>query len=722
MTDRPPHRRRTRPPTSTRRARALAGCVLAVLVVLCGTWASSPAGATGRSPAQADDLALEVASVSPWVDADGVFEVAFAPSTAVPLDSTLSYTVHQRLRPSGDGTLRQRTDDVLDGDDPGGILQATVTTRSVELGNPVEGMVLRVPVSSTGGGDGAAFLPTAGIHPVVLRLDAADGTALWSTTVFLNRLPTDPVTDPDGRPARLALSLVVPIEGPPSLAPDGRTELDAETRADVAAATGLLSQVPEAPLVLGLRPNTLTGVTRSPTGTDSAFVQALRSPTVRATIARRTDVAVDTGGLVAADAPDALIQQLDLGGRIVQTATGRVPTVDTWLLDETVSPESLTVVAGVGTRRVVVPAERLRLPDGVPEEIARSRALALQGSPDLTAIADDPTLTLRLVDPQVEPGLRANRATTALMASWFTAADEGAAAFPGPSAVVVLPAGTDPEVVRAMLPVLAGDGPVTGDPGALPPAPSQVAGESLTAALAPRLPTDQQGPVAAMRSTRTLIDSFTGISRGAEPLRETWELLNSETLSTQMDPGRRTETHATIRAQVDERVRAIGLPPERRVVLTTREAAVPLRFRNDLPYPVEVRVRIRSPRLEIDGGQIQTLVLDPGENRIDLDVTVQAPGAAILRIDVTSPDGRIEVGQSALPVTSSRISGVGAVLSVLSLLVLAGWWISTWRRSRRERTGADADLRDGGDGATGPEGEPVAVTGGGRPRRPSRQR
>jgi hypothetical protein len=203
---------------------------------------------------------------------------------------------------------------------------------------------------------------------------------------------------------------------------------------------------------------------------------------------------------------------------------------------------------------------------------------------------------------------------------------------------------------------------------------------------------------------------------GAEPLRETWQLLNSESLSVQMDPGRRSETHASIRRQIDERVDAIGLPPERRVVLTTRDATVPLRFRNDLPYPVEVQVRIRSPRLEIQGGQTQTLVLDPGENRIDLDVTVQAPGAAIMRIDVTSPDGRLAIGQSSLPVTSSRISGVGAVLSVISLLVLAGWWLSTVRRSRREQRGLDGTAPDpDGDVGAGPEAEPVGVRGGDAP-------
>jgi hypothetical protein len=690
----------------------LAGVLVAG--VLVGVIGGPLAAAAPGRPAQSPDRPLTIGAVSPWVESDGTFEVAFRPSTAVPLDSTLSYTIHQRLRPEGDESLRQRTDDVLDGGDLGGILQATVEVPTISYGNPVEGLVLRIPLSGTGGG-GRTFVPTPGVHPVELELNAADGSSLWVETVFLNRMPAETVTDPSGGPGRLSVSLVVPIEGPPSLGPDGTPELDAETRAVVASATGLLTQVPDAPLVLGLRPNTLSGVMRSSTGPDGAFVQALRSPSVRATVARRTDVAVDTGGLVAADASDAVIQQLDLGDRVVRSATGRVPATDTWLLDETVSPESLPLVAGVGTRRVVVPTERLRLPSGADAEVARTRALALQGATDLTVLADDPRLTLRLVDPQVDAGLRANQVATALMSSWFTAADEGPGSFPGPSVAIVVPAATDPEVVRALLPAVTGTGPLTADPAAVPLRPARIDGEVVTAALAPRLPSDQRRPAEEARASRALIASFAGMAGDREPDLLLWELLNAETLSTQMDPGSRQEIHRTVEAQIRSRVASIVLPPERRVVLTSRDAAIPLRFRNDLTYPVLVRVTYRSPRLEVEGGGVQTVVLQPGENRIDLNVSVQAPGSAILRVGVTSPDSQIAVGQSSLPVTSSRISGVGAVLSVISILVLAGWWILTVRRSRRERT-AGATPASVGARPAGPDrrgGDVAATVGGG---------
>lgn len=688
----------------TARALALALAILAVVTSPASALVDWQAGGLPPPP-------LQVASVSPWVAPDGTFEVSFLPTTAAPLDATLSYTIHQRLRPGRSSTLRERLNAVLDGADPGGVLQSTVRAPMITYGNPTEGLQLRIPISGTTNGGGRVLVPTAGIHPVVLELRSADGRSLWSETVFLNRLPEQPVMDPSGAPGRLSVTLVVPVEGPPSLTSDGTPQLDTPTRAEVAAATGLLSQVPEAPLVLALRPNTLTGVVRSDTGPDAAFVQALRSPTVRARVARRTDVAVDVAGLVAASAADAVIQQLDLGERVVRAATGRTPATDTWLLDDTIDTDALPLLEGVGTRRVVLPATRLRVPDATPPETARTRALALQGAPGMTAMADDPELTLRVADTRIEPGLRANQVVSVLMATWFTAAAEGPDSFPGPAAVIVIPAATDPDVVRALLPALTGAGPLTADPAAVPTRPARVDGDVVTAALGPRPPTDQRRAVRLHRSTRAVIESFASMADGAEPQLSAWEQLNSEVLSTQTDGARKELLAAGVAAEVRARVGAIRLPPERRVVLTSRDATIPLRFRNDLPYPVRVQVVYRSPRLEIDGGSEQTVLLQPGENRVDLTVAVRAPGSALLRIDVRSPDGRLEVGAAALPVTSSRISGVGAMLSVAFLLVLSGWWILTVRRSRKLRRQPSHDQPRPPDTPIGTAADPHGLSG-----------
>ena len=649
--------------------------------------------------------------MSPWVEPEGDFQVRFAPTAAVPLDAVFSYTVHQRLRSQGTASLRDAVDDVLDDGPLPGVLQAPVSSPVVALGNPTQGLVLDVPVRTSRNGSERVLLPTAGIHPVELRLTSAGGDDLWSSVVYLNRLPEDSVTGSDGAPGRLSVTLLTPVDGDPALGADGEPNDDVGARDALAGVTRLLTQVPEAPLTLALRPNVLTGVSRSDDPTDRAFLAAVRSPIPVATTTRWAYVDVDTGGLVAADAGGELFRQVALGDQVVAETTGRQPSTDNWYLDDTVSPESLELIKNLGATRVVVNPDRLRLSPNVPQESTRTMAVGLQGAPDMTATATDPDLTARLDDAATTPAQRANQIVTALMSTWFTAAEGPATAFPGPSSVIVVPADTDPAVVAALTPALGSGGPLSSDPAAVPDRPAVRAGRDIIAALTPRTPSDQQGPVDQVRDSRRLIDGYRSMAPAAQAEAAEWDLLNSESLDREMPGSERSAIHARISADISRRAAAIQPPRARRVVLTSRDSTIPLRFRNDLPVDVRLTMRTRSLRLEIDGGETREIVLKPGENRIDLPVVARASGGSLLRIDLSSPDGAIVLPATNVPVTSSTISGVGAALSVISLLFLAGWWIRTTRRRRRESAAPDEpDDGDHADGASVGHADPLPAT------------
>ena len=62
---------------------------------------------------RADPELLRISAVSPWVAPDGVFQVRFAVDPSVPLNSTITWTVHQRLVAGRVTTLRQRVDRAL---------------------------------------------------------------------------------------------------------------------------------------------------------------------------------------------------------------------------------------------------------------------------------------------------------------------------------------------------------------------------------------------------------------------------------------------------------------------------------------------------------------------------------------------------------------------------------------------------------------------------------
>ena len=703
-------------------AAALALVAVAVAVSLTGpgpgTAAASPSdrGATLQSVPAAPDL-LSIDFVSPWVAPDGTFEVRFAPATGVPADSELRVTIHQPLgRGSG---LRAAVARVADGGSPGGVVQGPIDLPAPLFGDPAAGWRLPLPIRSGPGDPQRVLVPRDGIHPVTLELVAAGGTRLWSSTVFLNRLPAEPSTGVDGRRATMAVSLVVPLDSPPTLTPTGAPALQADTLVSVAELTKLLDAVPEAPLTLGMRPNTLTGAVGSDSG-GSGLLDALRSPRLRAAAVRRPDVNVDVGGLIDANALDVLDDELTIGSSVLSDLTTTTPVTSTWLLDDTITPESLPVLEALGTSRVILPVERLELPDGTAPAIARTRTMRLsaagndpangdEGS-NLTAIADDPGLTLRLIDPKLDPGTAANRVLTELTASWFAAIDEGAEAFPGPQAAIVVPPQIDPAVVRALVPGLIGEGPLQADPRATPPPAGNVDGSRVTATLQPRTPDDPRAAVDGFRSSRATIIGVRSITGLGEPSVQSWDLLNAQSMARDLDPAAREATHGFIADDSARLLANIELPSDRKIVLTSEDATIPLRFRNNLSYPVEVLLRLRSSRLDFPDGDERTIRLDPGENLVELRVTSRAPGDSIVRIDVASPDATVGVGSVQIPVTSSTISGVGAALSIISLLVLGWWWLATVRRRNRRsarRGGAHPTSRTG-DHPDGVPAEPAA--------------
>jgi hypothetical protein len=659
------------------------GIVTALLLVIVTV---APAGAT-PAPGRQDDGASaattpwEIAAITPWVAADGSFQVRFRPTTAVPPGATLSWTVHQRL-PSGP-EVRRRITDALAGRALGGILRAPVTRPVAELGEPAEGITLDVPVRSGRDGSDRTFIPSPGIHPVELELVDSDGSVLWERVVFLNRLPDDPVLDGEDRPARMSVTLVARVEGGPALDLDGQADLDVETRSTLAATERLLAAVPTAPVHLALRPNLITALLRSADPADRRLLTTLADTGGAATPARLPYVQVDTGGLVAADATDVLRRQVGLGDLQFTEVTGRSPDAATWWLDEHLTIEAAQRLRDLGVRRLIVASGSLRVPQNSPPGAAARTAAGVAGVDGVTATAIDDELSLRLGASQSDPVVVAHGLSTDLLSTWFAATEAPERDFPGPAAAVLVPAQTDPAALAALASALGADGPLSSDAAAVPDRPGSVRGRTLTASLAPVATENQVTAVASLRGTQRRLEAVRSMTGDVDPALTTWGLLNEQTLSVAMSPAERATTHRTISGRVSGMLASIEAPPARRVVVTSRDATIPLRFRNGLPYEVRVVMRARSPRLEIQGGEERELVLVPGENRIDLPVVVRAPGQAVLRIDLRTPDDLAAVDSVAVPVAASTISGVGAALSVLSLLFLAGWWLRTNRRRRR---------------------------------------
>ena len=683
----------------TRRAPLL----LVMVATLCALLPLRDVAAQGPAGPAGPQLGFEVTSVSPWVAADGEFEVAFAPTATVPADAELTWTIHQSLVPERTADLRQQVRDIIDGESAGRILQSSVTVPVSELGDPSIGSTLRIPIRAERSSSDRVLLPNPGIHPVDLVLTSVDGTVLWTEVVFLNRLP-DPARgriDPSVEPLRV--TLLLPVESPPAIAPDGSATFSATDRDTLERAGSLLEQAPDAPLLVGARANTLDALDVVEDSWASRVLGALDagrrpssgpgSPGTPGTADRtanellnRPYVGVDSGGLVAAGGSDELGRQLLLGSGTVTDITGRMPVRTTYALDDTVSPESLPVFAGAGAESLLVPRSRLDLgsADDLTEQDAVTTPMTVRGGAGMQVIAYDEDLAAVLTSAEVEPGMRAHHTASMLMSSWFDARGDGIAR--RRAAAIVLPSTTDPEVLDALTPMLtAAGGPLIADPAGNALSAPTPDDPGIEVSLAPRPIPDQEPALTAVAESRRQLEAYRSMGGGADPSLTIWEDLNDESLAASLDATERETLHATIRAGIAGNMAAIETPRPRSVVVTSQSSVIPLRFRNGLPFEVTLTLRARSPRLDIEGGETREIVLQPGENRIDLPVEVQAPGESLLRIEVSVPDGGLTLPATSIPVRSTAVSGVGAALSILSILFLAGWWLHTNRRARRQR-------------------------------------
>lgn len=662
----------------------------------------------------AEDGPVKVTSITPWVDSEGEFQLRFRVDPSIPADAKLSYTIHQPLRATGNRTLHEVLDDVIRGGSPGKVLQAPVTLPLGDFGGDDGGYVLSIPVRSRSSADRTrVFLPLAGIHPVSVVLTSADGPEIWSTVLFLNHLPRDP--DPGATPpGPVDVALVVPVAVPPPLI-SGTPRFSEPAVAQLTALGELLNSTPSAPLDVVLRGDVIAALgqmdskwardtvaalttrfaaaagdpagstTEPPDTTVPAAASAQRGPVLLAAPL----TAVDTESVVRAGGTDVLRQQLDLGASQASRLSARPLLNSLWAPDGHLGPVSAATIESFGFTEVILSAAQVGPDDKDRRPVALGRVVParVSGTERLRALFYDESLSTHLVDATLAPELRAHDVLTSLLADWY---DNRSLRDPvaHPGTALLVPPTTPPAAVEALAAALGGNGPLraaaTGADG------SGTALPARTVALRP--PNVAEGTAAlldALRATGNQISSFAAAAP-AEPLLDAWRLRNMETLDAGLGATAALRTQRDIRTQINQRVTQIVPPSPRRVVLASRDTTIPLRFKNKLPYEVELTLHARSPRITTPGGNEITLTLQPGENRVDLPVVVRAPGESLLRLRLTTPDGGIDVAAFDIPVQSTAISGVGAALSVISVLFLLAWWIGTYRRQRRDRARQDS--------------------------------
>jgi len=669
-------------------ARRLGPVLAATAFVLAGATGAHAQEVTTSVPSSAPlPVGLSLVSQSTWVGLRETFMMKLRvddPALTASPNAAILIQVHQST------TSRSGFDDVIAGTSLGGTLSVPDQIRVSTLPRDGAGNLAVVFGLSGSGVRPTIGVTQPGVYPVEVQL-VNTGTATQSFVTWLVVVDTH-----SGQPIdkRLSVSLILSAVSDPIVLPDGSddpkvaAEMKPGGRLDKVAV--VLGHTAGFHLSLVLGPETATawrrlGLKSPRTAADFDRVRAaaLRSSTE---LLPSTYVPIDASAVIAAGLGHFLTQQYSAGSAALRAALGASPPAPAQ--SDFIDPVPTSDAVVNELRQMLIDRVAVRDPAliPVPHPFSPAEAFVLDTTGgDSRGVATAPFVESLLLgnDPSA---LRAERVIAALA--------EVAYETPSiPRGIVIAPPARWVPDVATMLTVI----------GALRTLPlvqsatlddlfstivtEQNLGADVQRRLVPATPPATPVDPVEYQNTADELSAYRNVvgTRDAVVVEGETALLTA--LSTTISPERAHDSLARIDAAIHAYTSSVTAD-EKRITLTSRKAAVPLTFENDLKpaRDVKVLVHLDSAKLLFPGGADQIVTLKPGSNTIRFDVEARASGTFPMTISVTSPDGRLAFGSPVTVSVRSAVFGGWAVgVTIAALVFLAGWWANHFRRTRRNR-------------------------------------
>jgi len=497
-------------------------------------------------------------------------------------------------------------------------------------------------------------LTKAGVYPVRVRLRGPDKRVIQSVVTYLVRGPEpDQEVDPSTLALVVASGSDAADQGPVS----------ADKRSALGELTASLSAHRDVPASLALNPN-LVGrlASQDPSGPAMAGLRTALEPAGRELLGAPY-VDLDVASLVHADLRDELKRQAERGSQVLGESLGD-PTASTWLMDGRLDAESVNALGVLGVERLALPASAYR-------NKAPAGAFGLVGTPKTsrgTSIDPDAVMT-----SATDPILAAHQQFGHLAALGTVE--------PGATRIVLAEAGiSDPQQVAEFVAAVA-------EPGAFFKLETMTelfdqGDDARQAELAAPQISDLGSYPGRLKEANARLDNYSSMVPGRTDLIEGPTEALAIAARADLSNRDRTARVARVQRDLDERLGAISIPATDRVTLGARDAQFPLPIRNDLGYPVRVRIHLSAPdRLSFPAEDIEA-VLEQEQTVVPIHVRTVATGDTPLTITVMSPDRGTTLSEGRYRVRSTAVSGVGILLTVGAVLFLVIWWGRHWSQSR----------------------------------------
>jgi hypothetical protein len=442
-----------------------------------------------------------------------------------------------------------------------------------------------------------------------------------------------------------------------------------------------IAHLAKVPLSLTADYRTLAIIQRATAAQDVAYRTALNnalaSPLHRSLVS--PPPTIDFAGLAANGFGAQVAQQISLSSQLLRQVTGRYTDTPV-VLNGTPSTASLKALASAHVRELVLsdkalsPQPSTTLQWGTPFHPS--------GLSDVTALADDAPLDALANNEKISSGLRSVLTLNTLAFLHFEAPN-------APSTKTVVMELNPAKATSSYLIDLLGG--LTSNPF--------VHVESLTPSFNSMLIGANGAP--ATRSAVTSSDqtwsalNVTTLNVALGQISSFNHAISSNTISSELDVAA-AEAETTGNASTRERsisyaqslfnnqLTNFSVDPSA-ITLAGPGTSLPITLLSKANYSITAVVHLITDRLDFPKGNTSIVTIDSSTKSLRIPTSNHRGTDLTLQVVVTTPNNQVVLARAAIQVRITGNSIVGYVLSIGSLVVLAYWWLRTYRRKSRGR-------------------------------------
>jgi hypothetical protein len=121
------------------------------------------------------------------------------------------------------------------------------------------------------------------------------------------------------------------------------------------------------------------------------------------------------------------------------------------------------------------------------------------------------------------------------------------------------------------------------------------------------------------------------------------------------------------------------------ITLAGSGTSIPITLTNHAPYTVMANVHLLTNQITFPKGNELPVTLNTLTQSVRVATSSHTGSSLTLQVIVTTPNNRLVLARAAIQVRIAGTSIVGYFLTIASLLVLAYWWMRTYRKRPKGR-------------------------------------